>query len=70
MTEGFGYETEVIEQEDEFADSGLPHCEIAVNEDSVKAYLKEIGRYKLLTSSEEIQLSRAVKTGDRVGSKH
>jgi len=34
------------------------------DEDSTGAYLKEIGRHKLLTGTEEIELSRACKAGD------
>lgn len=33
--------------------------------DSLKAYLKEIGRHKLLSAREEIELSRRMKEGDR-----
>jgi RNA polymerase primary sigma factor len=33
-------------------------------DDSCKLYLKEIGKLKLLTGKEEIQLSRAMKSGD------
>jgi RNA polymerase primary sigma factor len=32
--------------------------------DSVKAYLREIGRHKLLSGTEEIELARACQTGD------
>lgn len=33
--------------------------------DSLKAYLKEIGRHKLLSAQEEIELTRRMKDGDR-----
>lgn len=33
--------------------------------DSLKAYLKEIGRHKLLSSREEIELTRRMKEGDK-----
>jgi RNA polymerase primary sigma factor len=35
-----------------------------IEEDSTKTYLREIGRHKLLTGREEIELARAAKTGD------
>ena len=36
----------------------------AVEEDSLKVYLREIGRHKLLNGTEEIELGRAVRDGD------
>ncbi|HEY9714124.1 MAG TPA: sigma-70 family RNA polymerase sigma factor [Chroococcales cyanobacterium] len=38
----------------------------SVEEDSVRAYLKEISRHKLLNGREEIELARAVRTGDPI----
>jgi RNA polymerase primary sigma factor len=35
-----------------------------LEEDSTKTYLREIGRHKLLTGREEIELARSAKTGD------
>lgn len=35
-----------------------------VDEDSVKTYLREISRHKLLNGSEEIELARAIRSGD------
>ncbi|MBX9877854.1 MAG: sigma-70 family RNA polymerase sigma factor [Candidatus Obscuribacterales bacterium] len=35
------------------------------NQDSTVAYLHEIGRYKLLTGAEEIELGRKIKDGDK-----
>src|SRR5438874_456876 len=35
-----------------------------LEEDSTKTYLREIGRHKLLTGREEIELARAAKLGD------
>ena len=34
------------------------------DDDSVRVYLKEIARHKLLTGHEEIELARAIKAGD------
>jgi RNA polymerase primary sigma factor len=34
-------------------------------EDSLRVYLREIGRHRLLNGTEEIELGRAVKEGDR-----
>jgi RNA polymerase primary sigma factor len=36
----------------------------ALEEDSTKTYLREIGRHRLLTGREEIELARAAKVGD------
>jgi RNA polymerase primary sigma factor len=36
----------------------------AVEEDSTKTYLREIGRHRLLTGREEIELARGAKAGD------
>lgn len=38
----------------------------SIEEDSIKIYLKEISRHKLLSGREEIELARAVQTGDIV----
>ncbi|MFN8658736.1 MAG: sigma-70 family RNA polymerase sigma factor [Candidatus Obscuribacterales bacterium] len=35
-----------------------------LSEDSTKTYLREIGRHRLLTGKEEIELARAARTGD------
>jgi RNA polymerase primary sigma factor len=49
-----------------------PEAEVEVEEpthvseeDSLRVYLREIGRHKLLNGTEEIELGRAVKEGDR-----
>src|SRR5437868_13517812 len=36
------------------------------DEDSVKTYLREISRHKLLNGREEIELARAIRDGDKV----
>jgi RNA polymerase primary sigma factor len=38
--------------------------DLAVSEDSISVFLKEIGRYKLLTGTEEIELARACQQGN------
>ena len=63
------------EPEGDFADVGAAtepiDAEIApepreVEEDSVRIYLREIARHKLLTGREEIELARRIKAGDAV----
>jgi RNA polymerase primary sigma factor len=63
------------EPESDFADGGAAtepiDGEIApepreVEEDSVRIYLREIARHKLLTGREEIELARRIKAGDAV----
>ncbi len=39
--------------------------QVTVDDDSVRAYLKEIARHKLLSGHEEITLARAIRSGDR-----
>jgi RNA polymerase primary sigma factor len=44
----------------------LPHAEIFQNDnDSIKAYLREISRHKLIQGKDEITLARAIKQGDK-----
>ena len=55
---------EVKEQDvEEIEDSEIDFNTIFV-EDSVKQYLKEIGRINLLTPAEELELSKKIKNGD------
>lgn len=58
-----------IDQSEESLDSETQEESTAESlvgpEDSTKAYLKEIGKFRLLTGKEEIELSRAVQNGDR-----
>lgn len=56
------------DQQDDSADETveLPEeTELPAPDDSTKVYLKEIGKYRLLTGKEEIELARAVQLGDR-----
>ncbi len=39
---------------------------VSMEEDSTSIYLREIGRHKLLSGREEIELSRAMKAGDEI----
>lgn len=56
-------EAEVVEDD---VEEEKEHVELVGSEDSCTTYLKEIGRHKLLTGKEEIQLSRAMKAGDDI----
>jgi RNA polymerase primary sigma factor len=73
----FGALEDIIEFDDEREASPLAEAsetdseqafEVAepppVEEDSLRVYLREIGRHKLLNGTEEIELGRAVKDGD------
>ncbi|MBX9689874.1 MAG: sigma-70 family RNA polymerase sigma factor [Candidatus Obscuribacterales bacterium] len=56
-------------ESDESCESDLDLIDVvseaaSVSDDSITVFLKEIGRYKLLSGKEEIQLSRAAKIGD------
>ncbi len=63
------------QEESEFADGAavaetlegdLPAEPREVEEDSVRIYLREIARHKLLTGREEIELARRIKAGDAI----
>ncbi|MBX9571451.1 MAG: sigma-70 family RNA polymerase sigma factor [Candidatus Obscuribacterales bacterium] len=58
---------EDVDDSDESLDSETQEepSELVGPEDSTKAYLKEIGKFRLLTGKEEIELSRAIQHGDR-----
>lgn len=58
-------EAETEASEDDVEEEAGP-AELLSSEDSCTTYLKEIGRHKLLTGKEEIQLSRAMKSGDDI----
>jgi RNA polymerase primary sigma factor len=57
----FVYDEDEAEEEDPKA-SG----DYFVEEDSTKVYLREIGRHKLLSGREEIELARATRAGDEI----
>jgi len=50
--------------EDEVEEPEYKSSKPALEEDSTKTYLREIGRHKLLTGREEIEFARAAKLGD------
>lgn len=50
----------------EFVEAEHPPEPKEVEEDSVRVYLREIARHKLLTGREEIELARRIKDGDPV----
>jgi RNA polymerase primary sigma factor len=58
----------VIIEDAEPEEALLPEAEEptpVLEEDSLRVYLREIGRHRLLNGTEEIELGRAVKEGDR-----
>lgn len=54
----------LISEEEEEAEPEYTSSRPALEEDSTKTYLREIGRHRLLTGREEIELARAAKLGD------
>jgi RNA polymerase primary sigma factor len=60
-------------QEDESAEDSdgevVPHLIRGTGEDSVQLYLRAIGRIKLLSASEEIELARRIGKGDEIAKK-
>lgn len=66
---GFAAEAEE-EEEDEFSESPEPTIRRAsTGDDSVQLYLRSIGRIKLLTAREEIDLARRIAKGDKLAKK-
>lgn len=62
-----GEDSLIFEEEQEFTKPGGVAVEArfpSSDEDSVRIYLKEISRHRLLNGREEIELARAVKQGD------
>jgi RNA polymerase primary sigma factor len=62
-----GEDSLIFEEEQEFTKTGGVAVEArfpSSDEDSVRIYLKEISRHRLLNGREEIELARAVKQGD------
>lgn len=49
----------------EFDEINEFNTEIEAADDSIKCYLKTIGRHKLLKASEEIEISRRIQLGDK-----
>jgi RNA polymerase primary sigma factor len=61
----FGVDDEAEEILDEAFDPGDDPVELPSSADSLDLFLNEIGRYPLLTASEEVVLAKAVERGDR-----
>jgi RNA polymerase primary sigma factor len=61
VDDDYGYGDAAEDEEDAKA-SG----DYFVEEDSTKVYLREIGRHKLLSGREEIELARATRAGDEI----
>src|SRR5437016_4177627 len=62
-----------LEWEESAEAAAAPAAETAparhIEEDSIKAYMREIARYKLLHGREEIELARAAIAGDQIAKK-
>lgn len=54
---------DLVEDPDEPVEQ-VEEAELSTPEDSTKVYLKEIGKFRLLSGKEEIELSRAIQHGD------
>jgi RNA polymerase primary sigma factor len=65
-------EIEIVSEEDEDRDLLKKKLELTIKSpisDPVRMYLKEIGKVRLLTATEEVQLSKRIEAGDTVAIK-
>lgn len=64
-------EEDGVEEEDEFSESAAHEGvrRASAGDDSVQLYLRAIGRIKLLTAREEIDLARRIAKGDKIAKK-